>query len=44
MPGKKLMMTTIALGTAFLLRDKKSRQKLKEQFQAFSGRSGKSRF
>ncbi len=34
--GRKLMMTTVALGTAYLLRNKKSRDKLKEQFRDFA--------
>ncbi len=33
---KGLMMTGAAIGTAYLLRNKKSRQKLKDQFRAFA--------
>jgi len=36
MAGKKMMMTTVALGAAYLLRNKKSRQKLKDQFRNFA--------
>jgi hypothetical protein len=34
MARKKLMMTTVALGTAYLLKDKKSRNKIMDQFQS----------
>ncbi|WP_173427683.1 hypothetical protein [Aneurinibacillus tyrosinisolvens] len=37
MDKKKMMMTTLALGTAYLLRNKESRQKLMNQFQSFAG-------
>ncbi len=36
MDRKKLMMTTVALGAAYLMRNKKSRNKLMEQVQNFS--------
>ncbi|MGF6950714.1 hypothetical protein QF028_003219 [Neobacillus sp. B4I6] len=36
MRRKNLMMTTVALGAAYLLRNPKSRQKLMNQFQAFT--------
>ncbi|WML52801.1 hypothetical protein RCG17_26155 [Neobacillus sp. PS3-12] len=37
MMGRKgLMMTTVALGTAYLLRNKESRDKLKGQFRDFA--------
>ncbi len=36
MGRKGLMMTTVALGTAYLLRNKKSRDKLKDQFRDFA--------
>ena len=39
MISKKMMMTTMALGAAYLLKDKKSRDKLMGQFQAM--KSGK---
>ncbi|WP_268875990.1 hypothetical protein [Neobacillus soli] len=39
MDRKKLMMTTVALGAAYLLRNPKSRKKLKNQFQAFAEKS-----
>ncbi|WP_256218353.1 hypothetical protein [Bacillus sp. MUM 116] len=39
MNRKNLMMTTAALGAAYLLRNKKSRQKLMNQFQAFADKS-----
>jgi hypothetical protein len=41
MVRKKLMMTTVALGAAYLLRNPKSRQKLKNQFQTFAEKSKK---
>lgn len=34
MNRKKLMMTTLALGTAYLLKDKNSRQKVMNQLQS----------
>jgi hypothetical protein len=34
--GRKLMMTTLALGAAYLLRNKETRDKLKNQFQSFA--------
>ncbi|WP_285857142.1 hypothetical protein [Mesobacillus subterraneus] len=34
MDRKKLMMTTVALGTAYLLRDQKSREKVMDQLQS----------
>lgn len=34
MDRKKLMMTTVALGTAYLLRDQKSRAKVMDQLQS----------
>ncbi|WP_275940724.1 hypothetical protein [Neobacillus terrae] len=37
MDRKKMMMTTVALGAAYLLRSKDSRQKLMGQMQSFSG-------
>ncbi|MDQ6597323.1 hypothetical protein [Bacillus salipaludis] len=39
MNRKNLMMTTVALGAAYLLRNKKSRQKLMGQFQTFADKS-----
>jgi hypothetical protein len=36
MRRKNLMMTTVALGAAYLLRNPKSRQKLVNQLQAFA--------
>lgn len=39
MVRKGLIMTTAALGTAYLLRNKQSRQKLKDQFRAFAMRA-----
>ncbi|SFA91001.1 MULTISPECIES: hypothetical protein [unclassified Bacillus (in: firmicutes)] len=42
MNRKKLMMTTVALGTAYLLKDKKSREKLMGQFQSLAGSKKKS--
>jgi hypothetical protein len=41
MDRKKLMMTTVALGAAYLLRNQKSRQKLKNQFLTFAEKSKK---
>lgn len=32
----KLAFTTVALGAAYLMRNKEARQKLKQQFQSFS--------
>jgi hypothetical protein len=34
MDRKKLMMTTVALGTAYLLKDQKSRAKVMDQLQS----------
>jgi hypothetical protein len=39
--GKKLMMATVALGAAYLLRNQKSRQKLMNQFQTFAEKGRK---
>ncbi|MEI2357828.1 hypothetical protein [Mesobacillus zeae] len=36
MDRRKMMMTTVALGTAFLLRNRESREKLKGQFKNIS--------
>ncbi|XJZ28788.1 hypothetical protein ACF5W4_08375 [Bacillota bacterium Lsc_1132] len=36
MDKKKLMMTTVTLGAAYLLRNKDARQKLMGQFQALA--------
>jgi hypothetical protein len=36
MRRKNLMMTTVALGAAYLLRNPKSRQKIVNQLQAFA--------
>lgn len=41
MDRKKMMMTTVALGTAFLLRNKDSRNKLMGQLQSLSGQKEK---
>ncbi|MEH7301640.1 MULTISPECIES: hypothetical protein [Neobacillus] len=41
MSNKKLMMATLGLGAAFILRNEKSRKILKEQFQAFAEKSRK---
>ncbi|MGG3470718.1 hypothetical protein ABES02_24930 [Neobacillus pocheonensis] len=41
MDRKKLMMATVGLGAAYLLRNKKSRQKLMNQFQAMAEKSRK---
>ena len=41
MKRKNLMMTTVALGAAYLLRNDKSRKKLMNQFQTFSEKSRK---
>ncbi|MEJ9211801.1 hypothetical protein [Bacillus smithii] len=38
---KKLALTTLALGAAYLLRNKESRQKLMRQFQGLNPNSGK---
>jgi hypothetical protein len=38
---RKLMMTTVALGAAYLLRNEKSRKKLMDQFQAMSEKTRK---
>lgn len=42
MKRNKLALTTIILGIAYLLRTKKSRKKLKEQFQQFMNSREKS--
>ncbi|WP_281288082.1 hypothetical protein [Bacillus rubiinfantis] len=39
MVRKGLMMTTVALGAAYLLRNEKSRKKLMEQFQTMADKS-----
>lgn len=39
MNRNKLAWTTLALGAAYLLRNDKSRQKIKEQFQALASPS-----
>lgn len=39
MDRKKLMMTTVALGAAYLMRNDKSRKKLVNQLQDFAGKS-----
>ncbi|MDR7000682.1 hypothetical protein [Neobacillus niacini] len=39
MKRKNLMMSTVALGAAYLLRNKKSRQKLMGQFQSLADKS-----
>ncbi|WP_282956849.1 hypothetical protein [Bacillus massilinigeriensis] len=36
MDRKKMMMTTVALGTAYLLRNRESREKIKNQFKSMS--------
>ncbi|WP_413300629.1 hypothetical protein AA0X95_19080 [Bacillus sp. 1P10SD] len=41
MSNKKLMMATLGLGAAFLLRNEKSRKILKAQFQTFAEKSRK---
>lgn len=41
MNGKKLAVTTVALGAAYLLRNKNSRQKLMNQVQALIPNFGK---
>jgi hypothetical protein len=38
---KGFMMTTVALGAAYLLRNEKSRKKLMNQFQTFAGKARK---
>lgn len=40
---KKLAWTTLALGAAYLLQNKESRQKLMRQFQGLNPNSGNSR-
>jgi hypothetical protein len=40
--GKKLMLTAIGLGAAYLYRNKEARQKLKNFFQSSSDMSGAS--
>ncbi|MEH7126074.1 hypothetical protein V7122_03995 [Bacillus sp. JJ1532] len=37
MNRNKWALTTLALGAAYLLRNDKSRQKLKKQFRSFAG-------
>lgn len=39
MARNKTMMTTLALGAAYLLRNEKSRTKLMDQFKAMGGSS-----
>ena len=39
MKSKNLALTTLALGAAYLLRNDKSRKKLKDQFLSFAGPS-----
>ncbi|WP_301337157.1 hypothetical protein [Bacillus sp. FJAT-29814] len=39
MNRKKLMMTTVALGAAYLLRNDKSRKKIMNQFQSLAEKS-----
>ncbi len=39
MGRKSMMMTTVALGAAYLLRNEKTRKKLMDQFQNLSGKS-----
>ncbi len=39
--NNKFMMSAMALGAAYLMRNPESRQKLKEQFQSFAGTSSK---
>ncbi|WP_285858268.1 hypothetical protein [Neobacillus niacini] len=39
MNRKKLMMTTVALGAAYLLRNDKSRKKIMNQFQTLAEKS-----
>lgn len=39
MSRNKLALTTLALGAAYLLRNDKSRQKLKEQFRSLAGQA-----
>ncbi len=41
MKKNKLMMTTLAVGAAYLLKNKKSRDKLMDQFQSFAGQTEK---
>lgn len=38
MDKKKLMMTTVTLGAAYLLRNKDARQKLMNQFQSLANK------
>ena len=42
MSRNKWALTTLALGAAYLLRNDKSRQKLKEQFRSFAEPSKRS--
>jgi hypothetical protein len=39
MARRNLMMTTVALGAAYLLRNEKARNKLIHQFQSFANKS-----
>jgi hypothetical protein len=39
MDRRKLMMTTVALGAAYLLRNDKSRKKIMNQFQSLAEKS-----
>lgn len=41
MDRKKLMMTTVALGTAYLLKDRKSRAKVMDQLQSLGSKKKK---
>lgn len=41
MDRRRLMMTTVALGAAYLMRNDRTRKKLMNQFQAFAGKSRK---
>ena len=41
MDRKKLMMTTVALGTAYLLKDQKSRTKVMDQLQSLGKKKKK---
>ncbi|WP_274609552.1 hypothetical protein [Mesobacillus boroniphilus] len=41
MDRKKLMMTTVALGTAYLLKDQKSRAKVMDQLQSLGKKQRK---
>lgn len=39
--NNKFMMSAMALGAAYLMRNPEARQKLKDQFQSFAGFSSK---